>query len=1048
MEKMKVSKRPAKALNKNIMAILMLFFFSFILTQASNAQIAVSGTIVGQTDGVAIPGVSILEKGTTNGVITDLEGNYKITVSSEESVLIFSFIGYQTQEVIVGKDTSIDIQLASSDIGLDEVVVVGYGTMKKSDLTGSVSSVKSESLEKIGAIDPAEALQGQVAGVTVQKLGGAPGSGSSIRIRGIGTIGNNEPLYIIDGVQGALYYLNPDDIASIEILKDGAAAAIYGSRAANGVVLVTTKRGEQGKTGIDFRMFTGIVTPVNQLDMANREEYLKVSQSMYENAGTGLPGYIVNPPVYDTDWQKEVAVKNALRQNYNLRVSGANELLNYSVSGLFVDEQGTLIGNSFNKSAIRANAEIKKSRFKLQTNLSYTETENDPVKFSIREVNEILPLIPVYDPAQEFGYGVAPLDNGMPSNNNPVGINFYNSQLTTTQYMTLSLSAEINILKGLNYKVNLGHENSNDHTNAHAPRYIVNLKEPHNYPTVSEYRANWRRQTMEHLLTYNFTTGKHNFDLLAGYTASSTVNKWMNAAVEGKKTIRTVENGEIVETTEPGGFLDENFSTLNAGAGGTYSASGSEWIYNRTSVLGRLNYSFNNKYLFQATFRRDGSSKFGPDARFGNFPSLALGWKLHEEAFMKDLPFNELKLRASWGKLGNEVTLGYYDWMPLISTVTDWRGYSLGYVRGTAGNHWPGSIAQGMENKNLHWEETETINLGIDFGLFDAQLSGSVNYYNKLTNDMLVTKKVPLSSGILNPIVNIGQIQNQGVELEISYKNKVNDFNYQISGTFTTIKNEVLKLANDDQELYGEGLKYGDAHFPTITKVGYEIGAFFLYETDGIFQTDEEAFAYVNSDGDSYQPNALAGDIKFKDINNDGTIDEKDKTYQGTGIPKVEYSLSLNAEYHGFDLSVMFYGVAGNKIYNGNRYYYQRLESNYNFLSSSVNAWTPQNTDTDIPRAVLGDPNQNSRESTRFLENGSFIRLRNIQLGYSVPKSILDRVKIETCRLYVSAENLLTLTSYTGIDPEVGRTDVLSQGIDRSFYPMVQTVLFGLQLSF
>ncbi len=1033
----------AKKINVSRFFWAMLFFVFFLAPQWANAQKKVSGTLTDASNEPLI-GVSIQEKGTGTGAITDLEGKYEIMVQSESSILVFTSVGFEPQEVAVGAQNVINVVMKTSDIGVDEVVVVGYGTIKKSNLTGSISSIKSESIEKAGAINPVNAMQGQVAGVTVQKYGGAPGAGSAIRIRGIGTIGDNAPLYIIDGVPGSLDYLNPDDIESIEVLKDGAAAAIYGSRAANGVILVTTKSGKKGKVEVDFKAYAGVVNQVNQFDMANRDEYLKVATMMYQNAGQALPEYIINPSNNNTDWQKEVSVKNAVRQNYNLRVSGASESFNYSVSGLFADEQGSFIGSGFTKSAIRANGEIKKTKFKIRTNLSYTETATEPIKFNIREDNEMLPLIPVYDPSQEYGFGMA--SNGMPSTNNPVGLDFYKTELTKTQYTTVSIAGDVNIIKGLDYKINLGYQNSNDYTNTHAPKYQVNLQDPNLYPTMSDHRSNWTEQTMEHLLTYNLKAGKHSIDLLAGYTASSEKMNWMQADVVGKTTIRSVDvDGNIVETEVPAGFLDESFNTLNSGFGGTYSASGSQWVYNRTSVLGRLNYGYNDKYLIQATFRRDGSSKFGPDSKYGNFPSFAAAWKLHNEGFMKSLTFlNELKLRASWGKLGNEVTLGPYSWMPLITSS---ESYTLGYVQG-GGNHWPGSIAQSMENKDLHWEETKTVNIGLDFGLFDSQISGSLNYYNKITDDMLVEKMVPLSSGLLNPFVNIGKIKNQGLELELSYKNGKKDFKYQINGTFATIKNKVLKLAAPDQQLPGEGLRYGDSHFVTSTREGTEIGAFFLYETDGIFQTDEEAVNYVNSNGERLQPNAKAGDIKFKNTNNDGVIDALDKTYQGSGIPKVEYSLSFNADYKGFDLSLMLYGVGGNKIYNGNKYYYQRMESTYNFLASSVNAWTPSNTNTDIPRAVLGDPNGNSRESTRFLENGSFLRLKNIQLGYNLPKSALDAVKIERCRLYVSGENLLTITKYTGLDPEVGRESVGDQGVDRAFYPMVKTILFGLQITF
>lgn len=1040
MKKTHVLKVQLKNFNRSISIIVLFISFNLLSTSSVMAQKTISGKVTSTEDNAPIPGVSVSEKGTTNGVITDMDGKYALKVQSEKAILLFSFVGYSTQEIAVGSNETINIQLQAKDYGLDEVVVVGYGSIKKSDLTGSVSTIKSESIDKIGSTTVSEALQGQAAGVTVTKFGGAPGSGSMIRIRGVGTIGNNEPLYIIDGIQGNFNLLNPADIESIEILKDGAAAAIYGSRAANGVIIVTTKTGKKGAAKVDLDMFTGIVNPTNQLDMANSSEYLKVMTMMYENAGEAVPSWITDTYSYDTDWQEAVRNKNALKQNYNLRISAANDVLDYSLSGLFADEKGTYIGNNFKKASLRANAGITKKRFKLKANVSYAETANDPIKFQIREnVYQILPIIPVYDASKEYGFGMPDAGSNIPSNNNPVGVDHFETELNTTQHISLTINGEFNIFKGLDYKFNLGHENSNLYTNTHAPTYIVNEKEPNLYPVVTENRSNWQRQIMEHWLTYDKTIADHSISLLAGYTATSQKNKWIFAKVEGYTTL---DDGTIVAS----GFLDQSFNTLNAGVGGTYSASGSEYIYNRLSYLGRFNYSYKNRYLLQGTFRRDGSSKFGPGKRYGNFPSIAAGWKIHQESFMQSISaVNQLKLRASWGILGNEVTLGYYDWMPLIESAND---YTLGYVQGTGLNHWPGSISRKLENLDLRWEETETINIGLDFGLWDSQLSGTVNYYQKTTNDMLVIKSVPPSAGIDDPVLNLGDIRNNGLELELTYRNRKNKFNYEITGNLSSIKNEVLRLAQKDDQINGEGLKYGDSHFPTSTRVGTEIGAFYLYETDGIFQTDEEAANYVNSDGDRLLPNATAGDLKFLDTNNDGIIDPDDKTYQGSGIPKIEYSLSLNADYLGFDFSMMLYGVAGNKIYNGNMYYFQGFEGSYNVLSSSVNAWTPQNTNTDIPRAVNNDPNSNSRESTRFLESGSFLKLRLVQLGYTLPQSILDKVKIDRCRIYISGENLFTFTKYSGIDPEVGRNSPLNIGVDRAFYPMVKTVLFGLQLSF
>ncbi len=1017
-----------------------------VVAVEQDVKLAVKGRVIG-VDGEPLPGVNVFIEGTTTGTITNIDGEYELTVEGNDQNIVFSFIGYQTQTIAVSGRNQINITLVEESIGLDEVVAVGYGVQKKSDLTGAVASVKSEDLQKIASTNPGEQLQGRMAGVSVIKSGGSPGAGVYVKVRGVGTVGNNNPLYIIDGIPGDLYYVNPSDIERMEVLKDGAAAAIYGSRAANGVILVTTKKGKEGIAKVDVESYMGSVSTNNKYSLLDADGYREVHQMMVDNYNMyvtegnkePMPGYVTKPGdyPYNTKWQDQV-FRTAMIQNHTARVSGGNELGNYSLSAGYADEEGTVIGSGFEKYNFRSRTTIKKGRFEFDGNVAYSETKRQDYALSLRETYHISPLIPVYDEEQEYGFGQAYGD--LPAHNNPVGVDHYNENETKVQYFVGNLISKLKITDYLSYQLNLGFQNSNEHANAYHPPYIINNKElDYQFSNVYNKKTNWRERIAEHLIQFNKDFNDHSIQAVAGYTATKQTSEWMWANVEGSKID---EDGNKV----PVPFLDTNFKTLDAGEGGTYTAGGSNYTYTRTSVLGRVNYSYKSKYLFQASVRRDGSSKFGENNRFGTFPSFALGWRLSEESFMDGIgAISNLKLRGSWGKLGNEITLGYYDHQSLITTLNKYWG---GYVQGGSQLPWPGSIANALENRDLQWETTISTNIGIDFGLFNNQLSGVLNYYRNDTEDMLVLQRMPSSAGVDDPILNVGKIRNSGIEIELNYRNKIGQLGYNVTGTLSTLNNEVLELADKDQVLYGEGLKYGSTHIPTQTREGYEIGAFFLYQADGIFQSMDEVNAHVNSEGNLLQENAKPGDIRFKDMNGDGVIDPEDRVYSGTGLAKLEYGVNIALDYKGFDFSMFWQGVSGNKIYNGNRFEMEGMDAKRNFLSSTLDAWTPTNTNTSMPRAVHNDPNLNNRESTRFLENGAYLRLKSMQLGYTLPKQLTEKAGIERVRLYVSGQNLLTITDYSGLDPEVGRLSVLNTGVDRVLYPQTQSVLLGVQIGF
>lgn len=1008
------------------------------------AQTQTVSGIITDTDGETLIGVNVMVKGTALGTISDFDGKYRIDVAAD-ATLVFTFIGFKTIELPVDGKTTLDVTLPYDVQGLDEVVVVGYGAQKKSDLTGAVESVKSEDLERISATNPAEALQGQVAGVSVTRSSGTPGGSIDIKIRGVGTVGNNSPLYIIDGLPGSFNLLNPNDIASIEVLKDGAAAAIYGSRAANGVIIITTKQGKNGEVKIDYDGFISSVQTVPGYDLLDSKGYQQVHSQMYKNAGKDLPDYATAPIENNTNWVDEV-FQTGFIQQHNLRISGGSENAKYSISGNFADNEGTVIGTAYRKNGLRASTQLTKGILKLSGIVAYSETKTDEMTTSLGQAYHISPLVSIHDSEQKYGFGLTSGD--MPQHENPVGLNHFKTENETLQNVVTNFSASLQFTDWLSWRSNVGYRSFQEYEFTYYPDYMTNPKNPVLFPYLSEARSNWKEGIMEHMLNFDKTIGKHGIKLLAGATATTQTNEWTGASAEGKTVERSVnDDGDIVETILPGGFIDKGFQTINGGSGGTYNAWGSNYTYNRASFLGRVNYSFDSRYLFQFTMRRDGSSKFGKARRWGNFPSASVAWRVTEEDFMQGQEIlSNLKIRASWGVLGNEVTLGYYGHQALISQGSQY--YSGGYVQGNAGNPWTGATSWELENRDLQWEQTESINMGVDFAVLKGKLFGSFNYYQNTTTDMLIVQTVPFSSGVNDPTVNVGEIKNNGIELALTYAQKEGAFKYRISGNIATLKNEVVALADAEQVIYGAGLKYGSSHYPTQTRVGNEIGAFFLYQADGIFQNEAEVKAHASKEGTVLQPNAKPGDIRFTDVNEDGIINEEDRVYSGSGIPALQFGLNLNASYKGFDMNLLLQGATGFEIYNGTRFEMEGMDAGRNFLTSTLNAWTPENTATDMPRAVLGDPNQNNRESTRFLEDGDYLRLKSIQIGYTLPKNLLSTIRVDRMRFFASAQNLFVITKYSGLDPEFSRSSVLNTGVDTTIYPQTKSYVFGVQLSF
>ncbi len=1008
----------------------------------------VKGVVYDETNMPAV-GANVVKKGTTEGMVTNIDGEFELSASPGD-VLSFSYIGYKTQEITYNGQTFLEIILQEDTEMLDEIVVVGYGAMKKSDLTGALSSVDVDDLASRATSNPAEALQGQISGVNIRKSGGNAGAGVSVKIRGVKSFGDNEPLYIIDGFPGDIENVNPQDISSMEVLKDGAAAAIYGSTAANGVIIITTKNGEKGDIKVDMTAFLNATQLAKSLDMLDAKGYVQVHKQMYDNYSTqfpdektALPEYITNPGEINTNWQNQV-FRSGLSQNYMLSVRGGSENARFSVSYNHTDDKGILLGNHFKQDNVRTKLSVSKNIFDVEANLSFLANKNLQPQYSLKEMYMITPMVAVYDDSKEYGFGLTD-SKDLPNNRNVIADHHYRKAEEKNYFMTANAAVTANFTDWLSFKTAYSYRGTHQRYKYHTPPYISDIKAKTEYTYHEESSSYWQEQVIDNILTFNKTFEEHSVNAMAGNSFTLQDYNWNSIAVEGKTIVYEVEDGKLITTEKPAGFLDSGFETINAGNGGTYIGEGSLHEYRRVSFFGRINYSYAGKYLLQATFRNDGSSKFGADSRWGFFPSVALGWRISEEDyFPKDGLISNLKLRGSWGQLGNEQALGFYDFQALISTYNNLYG---GYVQGNGSTPWPGSTAMELANRNLQWETTDTKNVGLDYGLLKGKLSGSFNYYYNQTSDMLITKKLAPSAGLFNPIMNVGKIRNTGVELEVNWNDHVEDFDYKIGFNMSTTSNKVLELSDPEQALYGDGLKWGSEHFPTQTRIDNPIAGFYLYRTDGLFQNEDEVTAHADTEGELLQPYAKPGDVRFKDVNGDGIINEEDKEYCGAAIPKIEANLSFGAAYKGLDLSFLLGGSWGGKLYNANRYFYEGMGSGSNFLATTLDAWTPENTNTNMPRAILQDVNGNARESDRFLESGDFIRMRQLQLGYALPENILKNIHINRLRFYVSAENLFTLTSYSGIDPEFSR-DVLNAGVDTHIYPFTRSYVFGFQLTF
>ncbi|KGO91204.1 SusC/RagA family TonB-linked outer membrane protein [Flavobacterium subsaxonicum] len=1018
------------------------FVFALLALPAFAQQQTITGKIIAAEDGLGLPGVNIIEKGTTNGVSADIDGNYSISVNPN-ATLVFSFVGYATQEVAANGQTAINITLVSSASELNEIVVVGYGTQKRKVSTAATTVVSGKDLQQTNSIDATSALQGQSSGVSITSTSGQPGAAMTVNIRGVGTAGNSTPLYVVDGVvvDNGIGYLDPSSIERIDVLKDAAAASIYGARAANGVVLVTTKKGADGKMNVSLNSYTGFQEAYKRLDLLNAQQYGTIMNEARVNSGLA-PLYtqqqIDSAP--NNNWQDELFNDGAMKQNHSLLINGGDSKATYS-TGLSYYGQDGLIGGQTNQSSydritFTANTtfNVIKDRLKVGQNFSYAKIKSTGVADdgiyvnSIRSFLNAPPNYATYDENGDYGRSDISADIA-----NPLGALYYTNfnENKINRYVG-NIFAELTFARNFTFRTSFGIDISDSSYRSFVPIYELSSV---TYNTVSSVTQSSNQNfswIWDNTLQYKTSLGKHNIDVLVGTSARERNLEYQSAT--GRNLI----------------FDDFKHAYLDTATDRTQNTvSGGRTPYNIQSYFGRMLYDYDNKYLFTATIRRDGSSEFGPNNKYAYFPAFSAGWNVDQEGFFpEESAVSSLKIRGSWGQNGNDQFSRQFAYMSTISS------YDKNYHFGTGTNELPlqvGSSPDALSNPNLKWETSEQLNIGFDATLF-RNLTLTVDYYDKQTKDWLVQASVPEIAGAQAPFINGGDVTNKGFEIGLGYNAKLSDdWHLTVNANLSKNKNEVTRIANQN------GIIYGDANllFQGIDEInrvqeGHPIGYFYGLKTDGIFQNTAEVAAY-SQNGTPIQPSAQPGDVKFVDLNGDGRINADDKTEIGDPNPDYYYGFSLQLNYKAFDFSVFTYGVAGNQVAYGVRDYGRPFN---NYTTDVFDRWTTEGSSNTTPRVTYGttDNGNYTKFSDLFLQDAGFFRIKTVTIGCDLAK--LTKFlgdSFSQFRIYGSANNLFTFTDYKGLDPEVGfgnTNQTWARGIDVGFYPQPRTYMIGLSANF
>lgn len=1018
-----------------------------VLTNASAKQEkrTISGNVKDAETGEGLPGVTVLEVGTTNGTVTDVAGNFTLTVAETSSIQV-SYVGYTMQNIIVAGAQDFSIVLNPELVNLSEIVVIGYGTVKKSDLTGAVATVSAEDIKSNVGSGIDQALQGKTAGVSVTTNSGTPGASPSVRIRGMGTVTNPNPFYVVDGMPlsaESVGSINPGDIESMEVLKDASAAAIYGARAANGVVLITTKRAKEGKSSISLDAYTGIQSVAKKYELTNSSEWMTLGNNGVFDTSFAR--------AVNTDWQDEI-FRNASISNVQLSLLNGSEKVRFAVTGSYFNQEGIIIGSDYERYTFRVNTTCDlKKWLTIGENIGYSNSghnlipEQDEYTSVVIEALTMDPITPVYNED-----GVTPAASVGSNVGNPVGHIERNHNTLNSNQLLGNVFVEIKPFSWLTFRSSVGTEISRYVNEQFFPIFTESstiMSERTSLIKGDFKMDNW---LAEQLLTFNKSFGtKHSLQAMIGYTAQSNVYRFGLAQVfdiPENEDLWYISNGEassIVYVDTP----SDQLAPIN------YPIAFSNTPYDATmiSYLGRIIYSYGGRYDVTASIRRDGSSKFKGDNQWGNFPSFAAGWKLSEEPFFpKNNVLNFFKLRAGWGTLGNQEIGNYNSYANL--------GYGFDYVFGAFGNQntATGGAPTGYANELAQWETTYQTNLGFDASLMRFKLTINFDYFRRLTDDMLCRRPVPGVSGIQDaPTVNIGQVSNNGYEINVAYREQEGDFHYKVGANFGHVKNEVLEFGDPMQSA-----EFRATNPLSLTDVGQPIASFYGFKTDGYYQNQAEIdalnaetqAAFPDRKNAKYDPTTEPGDIKMVDVNGDHQITSDDRTFIGSPHPKFTYGVSVDLDFKGIDLKIFGQGVYGNKVCMATIYYLESGSNYWNNMTTMNDHWQKEGDNTAVPR--LGDSEANMRISDRYIKDGSFFRIKNLQLGYTLPASLTSRIGIESVRIYANAQNLLSFHNYPGFDPEIGigrtaaSSGVLDIGVDRGMYPLARTITGGINLTF
>jgi len=1002
--------------------------------------------------GIPLEGVTVKVKGARAVAITNEEGNYRVTADGED-VLVFTIVGYEPLELFIGNSSMLDAIMRESVSDLNEVVVVGYGTVKRSDLTGSIATVNGKDIEKQPVTTLDQGLQGLASGVQVSQNSGSPGGGVSVRIRGISSLGNNDPLYVIDGFptsRNALQNLNPNDVQSIEVLKDASATAIYGTRASNGVVIVSTKRGTAGGTTINFDSYWGVQQGPDEYEMAGAGEFADLAVQVGDAEGEVVLDDWRNPgSLPSINWQDEI-FRKALQQSYNLSLTGGNEQTQSALSFGYFNQNGIVKASNFKRYSIRANIDHKigmkinigtsmAASLSQKIQLLNSETANEG---SLKQVIELQPMLTAGETGgrveQNGNYGYWQFSDAVPNTmDNPIArIKTFDQDNKVNRVINTTF-AEWKIIPGLRYKVNLGVDYIQNNGFSFTPSY--NRGRSSNPTAVySQYQNVRTDYLIENTLTYEKQFGQmHDLTLLVGQSGQEWTYRWLsgNASDFVSNELRNLQDGVF------------------------RSASGSQVTQSIASYFARANYKLLNKYILTGTIRRDGSSNFGPNNKFGTFPSASLAWKVSEESFLSKIKWlDDFKFRGSWGQTGNQ------DINPFSYLVT-WSSTNNSYIFGNNATVNPGIAPAGLSNPDLKWETSTQSNIGFDVSLLDGRIVLVADYYNRKSEDILLNIPLPSTSGATSAFRNAGTIQNNGFEVNLNYKDMEGDFQWSVNANVTTVNNKVVSLGGGGPIFNTSTLAipaFGQFDDFTITKEGGEIGAFYGWKADGIFQNQNEVANHAFQSGQT-----VAGDRRFMDIAGpldeegnptgpDGVVNDLDRTIIGSPIPDAFMGINFEASYKNLDLSVFFNGSFGNEILNYSKNVLENIgdDKSVGFTNISAdyyqNHWNGEGSANAMARATVDDFNQNGRVSDYFVENGSFIRLKNIQIGYTLPQHITKNFRIKRARIYLSGQNLLTFTGYSGLDPEIGSlgNEITTTGIDVGSYPLPKIILCGLNITF